>query len=147
MERIVTHLSHPWQTRSLDGGGESTDREGERNEGGRQWSYSRETLARLLPFPSKKKKGKIWNEMKDKGKQRESVVWNTKEWSEDWAGAAVGYPLGIGEWGREERRRGVRFCYFSFSWSIWFATPCGLNTLLLSSSANVIFWAQNSHIS
>lgn len=26
---------------------------------------------------------------------------------------------------------GVRFCYFSFSWSIWFARPCSLNTFLL----------------
>lgn len=25
-------------------------------------------------------------------------------------------------------REGVRFCYFSLSWPIWFARPCNLNT-------------------
>lgn len=71
----------------------------------------------------------VWNEIKDKGKQREPLVWNTKEWTEERARAAVCDPLGIGQWGMEEGERGVRFCYFSLSWSIFFARPRSLNTL------------------
>lgn len=98
----------------------------------RQW---RKTLPRLQSPQN------IWNEIKDKGKQREPVVWNTKEWTEEQTRAAVCDPLGIGQWGMEGRGMvGVRFCYFSLSWSIWFARPCSLNTLPPSSPYHHFVW-------
>lgn len=49
--------------------------------------------------------------------------------------------------GNGGQREGVRFCYFSLSWSIWFARPCSLNALLppplTISSANS--WLRPKH--
>lgn len=69
MERAVTHLSHLWQTKSQDG----EDRKGERERRAEEKSAAKENNTKT---PQKY----TWNKVKDKGKQKQPVVWNTTEW-------------------------------------------------------------------